>query len=89
MCLWATVLTIREKAIKRLVKILTKADSHKQIAIGIEIRKNLFIILVCSDTSYYESIYCRPRIIAASFSRGKKFVATASNRGNIVGATLI
>ena len=40
--------TIREKAIKGLVKLLTKADGEKQL--GIELRTNLFIILVCSST---------------------------------------
>ena len=41
--------TVREKAIKRLVKLLTKADGEKQL--GIELRTNLFIILVCSSTT--------------------------------------
>ena len=38
--------TVREKAIKRLVKLLTKADDEKQL--GIELRTNLF---VCSFTT--------------------------------------
>jgi hypothetical protein len=35
------------KAIKRLVKLLTKANGDKQL--GIELATNLFIILVCSN----------------------------------------
>ena len=38
-----------EKAIKRLVKLLTKADGEKQLVI--KLRTNLFIILVCSSTT--------------------------------------
>ena len=34
---------------RRLVKLLTKADGDKQL--GIEIRTNLFIILVCTNTT--------------------------------------
>ena len=44
--------TVREKAIKRPVKLLTKADCEKQL--GIELRTNFFIILVtcvCSSTT--------------------------------------
>ena len=41
--------TVRKKAIKGLVKLLTKADGEKQL--GIELRTNLFIILVCSSTT--------------------------------------
>ena len=41
--------TVREKAIKSLVKLLMKADGEKQL--GIELRTNLFIILVCSSTT--------------------------------------
>ena len=36
--------TVREKAIKRLIKLLAKADSDKQL--GIELRTNFFIILL-------------------------------------------
>ena len=46
----ASSATVREKAIKRLiVKLLTKADGEKQL--GIELRTNLFIILVSSSTT--------------------------------------
>jgi hypothetical protein len=37
------------KAIKRLVKLLTKAAGDKQL--GIELGINLFIIHVCSNTT--------------------------------------
>ena len=46
----ASSATVREKAIKRLiVKLLTKGDGEKQL--GIELRTNLFIILICSSTT--------------------------------------
>ena len=41
--------TVCEKTIKRLVKLLTKEDGEKQL--DIELRTNLFIILVCSSTT--------------------------------------
>ena len=37
--------TVREKAIKRLVKLLTKADGEKEL--GIELKTNLFINYSC------------------------------------------
>ena len=41
--------TVCEKTIKRLVKLLTKEDGEKQL--DIELRTNLFIILICSSTT--------------------------------------
>ena len=38
----------------------------------------------CMQFYYYESFYRRPRVVAASFSRGKKLVAAASTWGNTV-----
>jgi hypothetical protein len=59
--------TVRDhvwKTIKRLAKLLTKADSNEQLAIGIELGTNLFI---CSITTMKVS-----QIIVLVSAEGKK-----------------